>query len=379
MNLSESPRTAARFAAVVLGLGGIAAVMSDHFMIHKGGWNDVLAGALVVTGLVLWLLPWQRWPARATLVIPFLGLGFIATSRGLGAEPSASFVASFVMVFMWVGLTQPPRTSLYLALPAAVAYLLPVALSAHSPTELQSLGIVLPVLVIAGEVPAQMVAELRRARAAEHEYALRCADDARTDELTGLGNRRFGELLLADLRQGDAILLLDLDHFKAVNDTFGHAGGDRVLRDLGAYLRAAVRGDDAVARFGGEEFLIVVKRGGPEAAEVAERIVRGWRDQSPAVTLSVGVSVHDAQRPVSATFSQADTALYRAKQSGRDQVRVFGRDGGVSGADAPIVPMVPPITESPTPPLTGSPMMSTPGLPMTPGVAIADVPVKPLL
>jgi diguanylate cyclase (GGDEF)-like protein len=228
---------------------------------------------------------------------------------------------------MWVGLTQPPRTSYFLIGPAVIAYVVPIALSAnYAATEIQSLSIVLPVLVASAEVPARMVAELRRARATEHEYALRCAYEARTDELTGLGNRRFGERLLGGLLPGDAVLLLDLDHFKAVNDTFGHAGGDRVLRDLGEYLRSAVREDDAVARFGGEEFLIVVRRGAADAMDVAERLTCGWRDQHAPTTFSVGVSVHNASQPVSATFSQADTALYRAKQNGRDQVRLFGAE-----------------------------------------------------
>jgi len=171
-----------------------------------------------------------------------------------------------------------------------------------------------------------MVAELRRARVAEHEYALLCASEARTDELTGLGNRRFGERLLARIMPGDVVMLLDLDHFKEVNDTFGHAGGDRLLRDLGAYLRGALRDGDSVARFGGEEFLVVVKGGCGDAAEVAERLRRGWHDQHPAATFSVGVTVHDAARTVAATYGQADTALYRAKQAGRDRVHVFGAE-----------------------------------------------------
>src|SRR5579864_4053510 len=158
MNLSESPRAAARFAAVVLVLGGIAGLLADHLMVHRGGANDVLSLANAACGIVAWFLPWQRWPARATVVLAPVGLMLIGVSRGLGAEPSASFVASFVMVFMWVGLTQPPRTSYFLAGPAALAYLLPIALSAnHNATELQSLAIVLPVLVVSGEVPARMV------------------------------------------------------------------------------------------------------------------------------------------------------------------------------------------------------------------------------
>jgi hypothetical protein len=97
---------------------------------------------------------------------------------------------------------------------------------------------------------------------------------------------------------------------------------------------------------------------------VAERITRGWRDQSPATTLSVGVAVHDDERPVSATFSQADTALYRAKRNGRDQVRIFGRDASGGSAGAPIAPMAsadaPPMTIVAAPPFPDMPMASLP-------------------
>ena len=336
MNLSESPRTAARFAAAVFVIGGLAGAITGQFVLHQPRVAYLFSALDVAAGIVAWFLPWDRWPSKATFALVLVGFALISGSRASGLDPSASFVASFVLAFMFVGVTQPPGASYLLAAPAVVAYVLPALVSTHyDSADIQSLGIVLPMLIVAGEVPARMVAELRRARAAEHEYALQCATEAATDVLTGLGNRRSGERLLAQLEPGDGVLLMDLDHFKAVNDRFGHAGGDRVLRDLGAYLRAAVRGEDAVARFGGEEFLVVLRHPSEAAVDVAKRLVEGWRALSPVTTLSIGVAVHDSAHSISTTYGQADTALYRAKKNGRDQVEMFGAGDVVMEHETP--------------------------------------------
>jgi hypothetical protein len=165
---------------VVLAVGGVTGLLADHLMLHVARTNDVLSLVYGVVGVIVWFLPWHRWPPRATLVLAFAGLAMIATSRAMGAEPSASFVASFAMVFLWVGLSQPPGTSFLLAVPTLVAYVAAVLVSPRvDTTELGSIGIVLPVLLVAGEVPARMVAELRRARVMEHDQALRFAQQDR--------------------------------------------------------------------------------------------------------------------------------------------------------------------------------------------------------
>jgi diguanylate cyclase (GGDEF)-like protein len=86
----------------------------------------------------------------------------------------------------------------------------------------------------------------------------RLAESASTDLLTGLPNRRMLDRALGRLSASDTVILIDLDLFKQVNDSFGHAAGDQVLRVFGRVLRGAVRGRDVVGRFGGEEFLIVL-------------------------------------------------------------------------------------------------------------------------
>jgi diguanylate cyclase (GGDEF)-like protein len=162
-----------------------------------------------------------------------------------------------------------------------------------------------PVVVVLGEVIAQDMAGLHAT--------------SRRDDLTGVGNRRYGMEVLERLRPGDAVLILDLDRFKDVNDREGHAGGDAVLAELGTMLRQTMRGADVVARLGGEEFLVVATQAGSAAAGLAERLVRDWRETAPRTTISVGATLHRRGDAPSQALARADEALYRAKRAGRDR------------------------------------------------------------
>jgi diguanylate cyclase (GGDEF)-like protein len=145
----------------------------------------------------------------------------------------------------------------------------------------------------------------------------RLARSASTDLLTGLPNRRMLDRALGRLSAGDTVILLDLDHFKQVNDSFGHAAGDEVLRVFGRVLRGSVRSRDVVGRFGGEEFLIVLAPpGGADA--LLRRLRTEWLTERPfPVTFSAGIAA-SAGGP-DETVSLADQALYQAKEAGRDQ------------------------------------------------------------
>jgi len=166
-------------------------------------------------------------------------------------------------------------------------------------------------------------------------YSHRAAEaQATTDALTGLPNRRyfdeFVSLLDKRRRAGDAvgILMVDIDKFKALNDTHGHATGDEVLRAVAGAIVAAVREDDVPARFGGEEFVVLLRNPDPGVAvEVGERIrsaVRGLdlrRHGVRGVSVSVGVAVAvEPDEPIEDLIDTADRALYRAKRAGRDRV-----------------------------------------------------------
>jgi diguanylate cyclase (GGDEF)-like protein len=154
----------------------------------------------------------------------------------------------------------------------------------------------------------------RRVRAAAE-----LAPDAETDPLTQLANRRTFSRALGTLQPGDALVLVDLDHFKDVNDRHGHQVGDDTLRDLARKLRETARQVDCVARYGGEEFAVVLPEAGIEGARaMLRRFRRVWAAGDPITTFSAGVARHEAGRSPRETLRLADAALYAAKDAGRD-------------------------------------------------------------
>lgn len=147
--------------------------------------------------------------------------------------------------------------------------------------------------------------------------AERLAEDASTDVLTGLPNRRMVSRALGRLVDLDLVIMLDLDHFKRVNDDLGHAAGDEVLRAFGNVLQSAVRGRDVAGRFGGEEFMVVL-RDAPDADAFLERLRTAWTAVRPyPVTFSAGIARSTGSSD--STVAMADAALYRAKAAGRDR------------------------------------------------------------
>ena len=157
---------------------------------------------------------------------------------------------------------------------------------------------------------------------------------ATTDVLTGAWNRRkFNDLLTAELARGHrygqdlALCLFDIDHFKRVNDTFGHDAGDLVLGELVALVRSEIRAVDELARWGGEEFIVLCPgTDGAGARGLAERTRAACAAHAfpgaGAVTVSAGVTGRAADDTPETLFSRVDTALYEAKLAGRDRVRV---------------------------------------------------------
>jgi diguanylate cyclase (GGDEF)-like protein len=167
-------------------------------------------------------------------------------------------------------------------------------------------------------------------RESMHEQSIR-------DSLTGLFNRRFfEEFLIRELARAGrktlqiSVVVLDLDHFPRINDTFGHSAGDMVLRRVGPVLQANVRESDIACRIGGEEFLLLLSESTlPIAVQRAERIRKALRDMSliyeekalGPITASFGAAAYpDHGNTVEALFRAADEALYHAKRAGRDRV-----------------------------------------------------------
>ncbi len=140
-----------------------------------------------------------------------------------------------------------------------------------------------------------------------------------TDPLTRLGNRRALLQALTDLRPSGALLLLDLDHFKRVNDTLGHQHGDLVLQGFATLLQAHSPTDSCVSRYGGEEFAVVYPRNGRHAAEQAfTNLQTAWL--ANGMTFSAGLAEHREGATVDETLEAADRALYRAKEAGRNRL-----------------------------------------------------------
>ncbi|HEU4657795.1 MAG TPA: GGDEF domain-containing protein [Capillimicrobium sp.] len=248
----------------------------------------IAVGAMLTGGATSPLLPW--------MVIPIMSMAGRFDNRGV-----------------WTG------TGFAIAMLAAVAATSPRAFLDRPDTLIALVPLVLSVGWFS-------VALMRAERLQRQESAL--------DPLTGLLNRkslegRFGELAEQARLTGDpvALLVLDLDHFKAINDTYGHALGDAVLRHVAASIRGQLRSFELAYRLGGEEFLVVL----PgldirQAAEVGERLRRGIEELAPndiPVTISVGVSAGSGDAvALDALFAQADAALYAAKGAGRNRVQV---------------------------------------------------------
>jgi len=158
------------------------------------------------------------------------------------------------------------------------------------------------------------------------------------DPLTGIQNRRAFDQSLAEFceqakttNEPVCLLLVDIDHFKKVNDTYGHVVGDAVLKRVSAALNDTVRGGDVLARYGGEEFVLLLPNTPMEGAErVADNICNNVRNQAMdrsrvgkdigKVTVSVGVALFHPKESTEEFVVRADTALYRAKESGRNRV-----------------------------------------------------------
>lgn len=161
-------------------------------------------------------------------------------------------------------------------------------------------------------------------------------DMASLDVLTGLPNRRMMEQALEEAvalqrigKRSHGLLIADIDHFKEVNDSYGHAAGDAAIADLGAILKFEMRKHDQVFRFGGEEFVMLLDVDTPEdlraASERLRQAVRnGLRGPAGRITVSLGGAMAGEEERWQEWFSLADEALYRAKNNGRDSSVIAG-------------------------------------------------------
>ena len=474
-----SPRSAGRTAGLLF-LAGAFLTVIVAFLSDDTPAILLLSGFAAATGVGALYAPWHRWPRSATMVVVVPALPLMVAGNAMLLDPWI-YGSYFVLLFLWVGLSQPQWTTTKILPIAIAAYLAPDLWTDLPADALRSLIVVAPTWMLVGETVAWTAARIRQAeladvrrtremetllaasvmlaqkedpdeaaqlvaglatrlvggtsglvllrdgrdlrsaghhnwdppferlRAADLDPALREAlagghisvhgpgrggplasaatgralvliplragteplgvvavalapgrqatldpfvadmavtfatqvtltferlrstrrllDQTRQDPLTRIGNRREADDALRRIAEDDAVVVIDLDHFKRVNDERGHAEGDRVLIELAGFFQRFLREGDTSARLGGEEFLVILKGVGDQAGAAVQRILSGWRELNPVTTFSAGVAVHREGDDPKETMANADQALYAAKHGGRDRVVVDGRPG----------------------------------------------------
>jgi len=316
--------------AAVEGAAGIVTLIALFFLVFRSGFNLRFADPSLSTEQVgaaivfLAYIMYHAGPARSPLMLFYLVAMLFGVLR---------LNAKRLMVLAAVAIVAH-GTVLHLT------YLRNPSMDVRAAfTEFGVLVIVLPWFAVMGGYVNRL-----RVRLSDSNRELRRAFDhigelAIRDELTAAFNRRFLIDTLARERsraerthEAFSICLADLDHFKAINDTLGHAAGDSVLKHFAALAPRGLRGIDTFGRFGGEEFLLVLPGTDRQGAlAVAER-VRAATEASALpdlpferrITISIGVATYERGEEVSTLLARADQALYQAKNAGRNRVIALG-------------------------------------------------------
>jgi diguanylate cyclase len=315
---------------LIFGSGAVIAMMAPA---RIGDGVMVDARALIVG----FAAAFGGWPAA--LVALVLAAGYRLWLGGMGAMPGAIGIAAAAALGLgWRYFLRPKgRVKMHhlvvLGLVVSCYLLTGVAMGYASIWSLLSL--IAPYMVTASVAASILLGlfvdrELNQI-SRERQWKAR----ALTDPLTALPNRRAFERGVAGLRPPEAeaaLLILDLDHFKVVNDTHGHAAGDYVLQQVSMILRANMRNRDLLSRLGGEELAVLLPDTGLALArQIADRLRQAietleihWEGQVIRITASFGVAVAPGTLPAADLFVQADAALYAAKRSGRNRVAFAG-------------------------------------------------------
>lgn len=325
--------------ALTFSLGGLSTAAGVHFLLRYTRLGDLQPGvarilrglasvSLLCTALVLLgSTSWSPGPRLNHLSLVAFNLGIAAVI--LLSVPAVARIA-------WRGQRESRLYLLgWLPLLSMLAVLVLVLLGVL-PTQLRPS----PLWLLGGTALACLVLVWGLIDRARRDQIERDAAHARAqrDPLTGACSRAAAAPRLEAAAAGSVLLYLDIDHFKAINDRYGHAVGDRYLQRFARRCRDQLRGVDLFARQGGEEFVALLPDIGlQDALRVAERIRAAVAEPAldePTGTVSIGVAPRIAGEPVADWIRRADAALYRAKAGGRDRIELASPDGAQPDVDA---------------------------------------------
>jgi diguanylate cyclase (GGDEF)-like protein len=327
---------------VALVLSGLMAAVG-YFLTSASTLSTAVAVVVFFLTLHLYLF-WERLPltwVRATLLIALTGflVRWVAALHFLAArEVPVALFSSMVYVPMLLvvfSLMEGQRRSVAVGLGVAAIMGVSLTLAAWRP-ELSVVHLDDPRLGVLVSVFMAVFVFFLNAWGGQQTdleeaemQTLLLKERINSDPLTGLLNRRGVDLAVTSLmsrREPFGVLLIDIDHFKAINDTLGHDAGDRAIKALANKLRNVARDRDVVGRWGGEEFIMLSPSSEPRSIEgFAQRVRREAAAMEvpgvPAMTISVGITRFPLYEPFEETVKRADDALYTAKAQGRNCVR----------------------------------------------------------
>jgi diguanylate cyclase (GGDEF)-like protein len=306
---------------------GASATAGLAVALDAGAAGTVGAGG-VAAGLAL-----SRWQPGRVVLLALAGLAALAAGPWLAPVAALATGAA-----AW--LREPPPRPGEEFSPVVLAAILAFATTALTLLTVGQFTDLPPVAIaLAG---ATVLAGMARAGLTVIERLRETREQALTDDLTGLGNRRhlvdtLHDTIASAEERGDelALLLIDLDGFKELNDTLGHHAGDEVLRQIGPRLKDLLRGDDTLARLGGDEFAVILRPGDEASASTAGLRLRAALEESFAVggihvhiDASVGIALYPAHAPdAMGLLQRADVAMYQAKRMRTGhEVYLAGRD-----------------------------------------------------
>lgn len=315
-------------AILIGGIFGLASTLSSIYHPLSSA-NPLQSSAAVFIGFAsAFLGPIGALPA----VIVAAGSGLML--HVVGAWEVSQFLVAGIAGMVWSTIARDldrRSTKALIALGAWIsAAMLPGYIWQHSHLGTHS-NIAMAGSFVASLIVTVLVGTFMERERAMLEAELQMHHLANTDPLTGLYNRRTITAAFENrslTRAGHALMLIDIDHFKSVNDAHGHAAGDEVLRHIAHHLQASVRTGDVLSRFGGEEFAVLLAADSPEEALAAGERLRSDVEHNRVrigqlalqVTVSVGIAWWTGQAHFADKLNQADLGLYRAKTEGRNRV-----------------------------------------------------------